>query len=110
MPSFFCGISSTNMASSLAFFDGSRISPNAQRDRANRGILKRKTAELSGRHAMHPHAFAKAVLVAAWPLLICAGAIAAEPKTTEEIVTYRGADRQALIEAGAKKEGRLRFL
>jgi hypothetical protein len=32
---------------------------------------------------------------------------AAEPKTVAEIATYKGADRMALLEAGAKKEGAL---
>ena len=34
-----------------------------------------------------------------------AGAVAAEPRTAEQIATYKGADRQALLEAGARQEG-----
>jgi iron(III) transport system substrate-binding protein len=33
--------------------------------------------------------------------------VAAQPKTVADIATYKGADRQAVLEAGAKREGRL---
>ena len=36
-----------------------------------------------------------------------ASLLAAEPKTVEEIANYKGTDRQALLESGAKKEGSL---
>jgi iron(III) transport system substrate-binding protein len=39
--------------------------------------------------------------------LVAAPAIQAAPSTVAEIATYRGADRQAILEAGAKREGAL---
>lgn len=38
-------------------------------------------------------------------LLLGAGSILAAPQTVSEIANYAGADRQAVLEAGAKKEG-----
>jgi iron(III) transport system substrate-binding protein len=37
----------------------------------------------------------------------CAAPVAVSAATVQEILTYRGADRQAMLEAGAKKEGSL---
>jgi iron(III) transport system substrate-binding protein len=38
---------------------------------------------------------------------MAAGASQAKPTTVEEVANYRGADRQAVLEAGARKEGNL---
>lgn len=46
----------------------------------------------------------------AWALaatLVAASALAAPPTSVAEIALYKGDDRQAVLEAGAKKEGRL---
>src|SRR5690348_13933505 len=40
-------------------------------------------------------------------LLLTTGLANAEPKTVAELALYKGADRQAILEAGAKREGAL---
>jgi iron(III) transport system substrate-binding protein len=49
----------------------------------------------------------KAFAATALLLALAASVQAAEPKTVAEVADYRGADRQAVFEAGAKKEGAL---
>ena len=46
-------------------------------------------------------------LVLALIISLSGAALAADPATVEKITHYKGADRQAFLEAGARKEGKL---
>jgi iron(III) transport system substrate-binding protein len=48
----------------------------------------------------------QAVLAAALAVVVPVSLAAAEPKTADQIAHYKGPDRQSVLEAGAKKEGR----
>ena len=53
-----------------------------------------------------PHSVSGVVATAAFGLaLVVQGSAFAAPKTVKEIANYKGSDRQAVLEAGAKKEG-----
>src|SRR3972149_8045459 len=53
--------------------------------------------------------FAVSILFLAWMLVGVAGGAQKRPSTMAELALYKGADRQQILEEGAKKEGALTF-
>ncbi len=56
---------------------------------------------------MQARSFSLAIFMAL--VVVGVGNISAAPRTVEEVATYQGADRQTMLEAGAKAEGKLQM-